>query len=198
MSKRIIIWGIVLLGLGLGARACYQVYRKAFYEYVSVINFTDESKSTLSLKGASVMKIYCNLEEGGNFSSFEINFKFLNVKEEAIIQNLKVEIVSVGKNDEIMLDYVLGYKDTIIAEYFDKSKIRAKNFELLSTICKRVSADRDFNGLTFHYRTEVKPLSKEFRLKITGDVLINGRKLLINKELCMLRTKEWVEIPMMT
>jgi hypothetical protein len=198
MTKRIIIWSIILLTLGFGARSCYYNYRNAFYEYISVINFTNEEKRTVQLDESILMETYCQLNEGGSFSTFEINLKFSDIKAEAIIQKLDIKIISIGKDDQIKLDYVIGHKDTINAENFDHSKIKAKNFELLPAIGKRISADRDFNGLSFNYRTEVKPLSEKFILIITGEIFINGKKITLNKKLNICRTKEWVEIQMMT
>jgi len=198
MSKRIILRSIILLALVFGVRTCYYSYRDAFYENVSVINFTNETESIVLLNESILMEIHCRLDEGRRFSTFDVNFKFSDIQEEAEIQKLDVELISIGKNDQIMLDYVLGYKDTINSENFDQSKIRAKNFELLPLAVKRISAKRDFNGLTFHYRTKVKPLSEKFQLKITGDIFINGKKITLDKKMNIRRTKEWVEIQMMT
>lgn len=198
MSKRIIIWSIILLSFGFGARSCYCSYRNAFYEYISVINFTNESESTLLLDESILMEIYCGINESRSFSTFQINFKFSDVQEEAIIQKLNVEIISIDQTDQITLDHVFGYKDTITAENLGQSKNRAENFELLPNPSKRISADRDFNGLSFNYKANVKPLSERFLLKIRGDIFINGKHLTLDKTLNLYRTKEWVKIQMMT
>ena len=48
------------------------------------------------------MDLYCLVKQGTNFSTFEINFKFSDIKEETIIQNLDIEIVSIYNKDSII------------------------------------------------------------------------------------------------
>lgn len=88
--------------LDFGVRECYQCYHNAFYEYITVINFTNEPESILSLDASCRMDLYCLVKQGTNFSTFEINFKFSDIKEETIIQNLDIEIVSIYNKDSII------------------------------------------------------------------------------------------------
>lgn len=198
MRKRIIFWSIVLLALIFGFRTCYNSYRDFFYEYVSVLNFTNESETKVLLADAILMDLYCNLNEGNKFSAFDVNFKFSEIKKEGLIQQLNVELIALSKNDQVTLEYVLGFEDSINSANFDHSKIRVKRFELLPASAKRISTKRDFNGLTFHYKSKVKPLSKMFQLKITGIIIIDGKKIPLNKTMNLQRTKDWVEIQIMT
>lgn len=194
MGKRIIIWSVLILSIGYGVRACYHY---AICEYISVVHFANEKEQTIYIKDSTFLKVTCRLGEGSAFSNFEVVLKFQHKGGDLKIDTLKLSLIPIDGNEQIALNHIISYRDTIDPIDWNAARIRVKKFDLFQTSCKRISTHKDYNGYSFHFRTKEK-LSDRFLLRIDGVINSDGKKLVISRKIKLDRTKEWVIVQMMT